>query len=280
MKKMFLPLAVIALLPLLFLSGCNDDEVETVPLGPVNIDLYESLFNNGRELYLQVFTDQGNYPITYFIRNSAEVNGNNIEVTLHDIEKISADGYQVALGPASAYINLGYLEPGQYSLEINVVDATNQATLDVIEDLYAVASDQLTDLTFNYDTLYRIPNGALWGYAGYQNTAYTEIAEAFRDSLNAFGAVPLSLPKGNYGYFQVSESGEFTQPINDQVTYYREFFKDYTGSESRLNNLLDYYMLNYRQIDIQLYWVFEGNVKSAIIRPGNDPVFNKKLLTR
>lgn len=268
MRKITLLFSVLALAGSLFLlGGCNDDDIETTPLGSVNMNLYENLFYNGREFYLHAQTDQGNYPLTYYIRNSIEVDGQDIKISLKDIEKISSGSSSVALGPASAYIYVGNLSNGTYNLEIDVAGNVNQTTLSVIDALYAVDTAGFNNLSFNFDTLYRIPSGTLWGYVGYQNTAYTDIAEAFRDSLNAIGATSIGLTPGEYGYFTISESGTFNQPISENYEYYREFFKFYDGSEYDLNEIVEYYTLNYRPVSVQLFWVFEEGEMKSYIKP-------------
>jgi hypothetical protein len=229
--------------------------------------MFESLFNNGREFYLQVQTDQTNLLTSYYIRNSINKEGNTITIQLTDIEKVDASGVNVPTGPASAYINIGNITPGLYTLNIDVAGRSNQGSLSVEDNFFISIFNQTDGLSFNYDTLYRIPNGALWGYVGYQNNAYEPIALAFKDTLTDIGAVGLGLTEGNYGYFTVDEAGAYHQEINDNFTYYRQFFYSYIESKEALTEVIEYYDIKYSQVKIFLYWVFEEEGKSALIKP-------------
>jgi len=251
----------------LIFTSCNKEKIETMPLGTVNVNMFESLFNNGREFYLQVQTDQQNLPLSYYIRNSVKKEGTTITIDLIDIEKVDASGVNVALGSASAYINLGQLTPGQHVMKINVASNANEGILSVEDNFFISVFDQTNGLTFNYDTLYRIPNGALWGYIGYQNTSYEPIAESFKDTLQDIGAVEMGLNEGNYGYFTVDEAGVYHQEINEDFNFYRQFFYNYIESKEDLTDVIEYYDIKYSQVQIVLYWVFEEEHKYVVLKP-------------
>ncbi len=260
-------LATIMVATILVFNSCNKEEIETMPLGTVNVNMFESLFNNGREFYMQVQTDQTNLLTSYYIRNSINKEGNTINIQLTDIEKVDASGVNVATGPASAYINIGNITPGLYTLNIDVAGRSNQGSLSVEDNFFISIFGQTDGLSFNYDTLYRIPNGALWGYVGYQNNTYEPIALAFKDTLTDIGAVGLGLTEGNYGYFTVDEAGAYHQEINDNFTYYRQFFYSYIESKEDLTSVIEYFDIKYSQVQIVLYWVFEEGEKSVLIKP-------------
>jgi len=251
----------------LILTSCAKEKIETMPLGTVNVNMFESLFNNGREFYLQVLTDQTNLPVSYYIRNAVTKEGTTITVDLIDIEKVDASGVNVATGSASAYINLGQLTAGQHTLKINVATNANAGILSVEDNFFVTVFDQTNGLTFNYDTLYRIPNGALWGYIGYQSASFQSIAESFKDTLQDIGAVGLGLTEGKYGYFWVDESGAYHQEIDENYTFYRQYFYSYIESKEALTDVIEYYDIRYSQVKIILYWVFEEEKKSALIKP-------------
>jgi len=263
------------LLAILFgFSSCNKDKIETLPLGDVNIDMYELLTYSGREFGFQALTDQETYPISYQIRKNVKIEGNTITVNLQDIEKIDVSGVQVATGPASTYVTLGVLEDGTYDIQINVVDKINTGKLNIFSNLYTLSFDVSDGLTVNYDTLRRVPNGTLWGYLGYTDTNYAEPAQSFIDTLLSVGATPLNIPPGNYGYFEYSQDSVFSQPVDDKYTYTKEFYLNYNQSLETLNQILYYYDFNYRQLYIGIRWFYEDGKKSAIISPG---VFEQKL---
>ncbi|MFP4470109.1 MAG: hypothetical protein ACLFPE_05475 [Bacteroidales bacterium] len=254
MKKMTILLAFF-LSATLFFTACEDDEIETIPLGPVNISLYEAIYTGGRDLYFQVYTDREDYPATYTIRYDTEESEDQLVINLLDIQKRDYEGYETVEGPARASVFVGTFSPGTYSLKITVGEQTTSASLEVNPNFYAISPQQGESLTFNHDTLRRISEGALWGYVGYVNPSQAEVADSFRDSLESMGALPLNLAPGNYGYFQVSDTGTFTQPIEEGVEYYREFFKEYNGTETELSSLVNYYETYYRYLDFNIFWV-------------------------
>lgn len=254
MKKVTILLAFL-LTAVMFFPACEDDEIETIPLGPVNISLYEAIYNGGRDLYFQVYSDRDDYPATYSIRFTTEEEGERIIVNLLDIQKIEYEGYDIIEGPARASIYIGNFSPGDYDITVNVSDKENPVSLNVTSDYYAISPEQVQNVTFNDDTLRRVPDGALWGFVAYVNPSQSEVADSFRDSLVNMGALPLNLAPGNYGYFQVSDSGTFTQPINEGVEYYREFFKEYNGTETELSSVVTYYETYYRYLDFNISWV-------------------------
>ncbi len=53
----------------------------------------------------------------------------------------------------------------------------------------------------------------------------------------------------------MSDSGTFTQPINEGVEYYREFFKEYNGTETELSSVVTYYETYFRYLDFNISWV-------------------------
>lgn len=269
MKNKILLISFIGLFILsLGFYSCKKNDIERLPLESVNIDMYEYLFSIGREFNLNVYTDRTDYSITSFIRYDSKIEGNKITIDLHDIEVGNYDGAAVALGGAPAYVNLGSLQQGFYDLQINVVDNVNEGSLSVESNFFILNFNATNSLTINYDTLWRIPSGAMWGYIGYQTPEYQEAAESFVDTLQKIGAAPLNLPKGYYGYFEVDSAGNFTQPVNDNYTYIIEYYYDYFGSMEKLEMVYEYYDFIYHQLYIVLYWIDEGELKSIEMLPG------------
>lgn len=267
--RLLFPTLLLAVL--LGLSACNKDEVETTPLGSVNIDMYELLSYSGREFGFKAYTDLESYPVSYEIRSNKKLDGNKITVNLLDIEKVTVSGVAVPLGPASTFVNFGSLSDGEYDFEINVVDRINSGKLKIYPSFYVLSFDDTDGLTVNNDTLRRLPEGTLWGYVGYMDTAYAAPAQDFIDTLLSIGATPLNIAPGNYGYFEYSEDSVFSQTVNSKYTYAKEFYLSYNHSLEALNGILYYYDFNYRQLYINIGWFYGDGKKSAILCPGKLP---------
>lgn len=262
-NKSILSIAAITILFVaLFITSCEKDEIETIPLESVNGDVFELVNYGTKEFALEFKTDIETYPVTYLIRNSVSVSGNQISVQLFDIQKDGHDDLNVLKGSASCSVNLGALSNGQYDIQVDVVETSNNISLTISDDLVTISQQSSSNLTINRDTLNRIPFGTIWGYVGYTKTSNQGLANSFISGLDALGAQPTELEPGYYGYFNMLDSSKIVQPIDDNFTYYKEFIKDYQGDAAALNEHIGYYNTEfYNKVDVVIYWYWDGTKK-------------------
>lgn len=255
------------MLVLLGLFSCNKDEVETVPLGSVNINMYELSPYYSREFGLQVTTDLDTYPIYYEIRYNTKIEGSTITVNLTDIEKINYSG-TTATGQVSTYVPIGTLSGSEYDIQIKVVDKINTGTLKINTNFYTLSFNNAIDLTVNKDTLRRVPDYALWGYVGYADSTDSALAQTFIDTLVSIGSTSLIVEPGEYFYFQYSQDSVFTQPVDD-YNFVKEYYFTYNESVTAINEVYNTYKNDpaYKKLYITINWFYPGEKKSAIIRP-------------
>ncbi len=271
MKKLLqIAFPTLFLVIFLGLNSCNKkEEIETVPLGSVNINMYEVLGYSGKQFGLEVLTDDSIYPPTYQIRSSIKIEGTKITVTLLDIEK--AGDATNSKYPLRNYVTIGGLADGDYNIEINVADSVNAGTLQVNPIFYTLSFASPELLTLNYDSLGRVPDGALWGYVAYNDSTSVALAQSFVDTLVSIGSNSLNVAPGNYYYFQYSPVIGFTQPTDTNYNYTTQYFLQYNESFSTINDVVYYYnnSPDYKKIHIAINWFSLGTKKSAAILPEN-----------
>ncbi len=243
-------------------SACEKEKTDTIPLETVNGELIESIDYGNRILLFQFKTDLLTYPITYTIRNEVSVEGSNINIRLIDIEKDGHDDLNIAKGPATCLVNMGILENGQYNVNLTAGQTKHNGTLDIGDALMSLDFAPTAGFTLLHDTLLRIPFGIVWGYLGYQSTSNEGLANSFIANLNSLGGQAIDLPDGNYGYFSISDSGDFVQAIDPNFNYHKSFIRNYQGSASALNGQIQYYKTeHYNKVDLMIYWFWDGEEK-------------------
>lgn len=259
-------LAFLAMIIATAISSCKDDDIETIPLETVNGEITESVYYGTKIFLFNFYTDNETYPVTYEIRNSSKTDGNQVDIELLDIQKDGNDNLDIQKGPASCSIDLGSLDEGQYNLNIKAGNYSTTGTFTISGSLITCQLSQNEGISLSHDTVRRIPFGTVWGYVGYQNSSYSSIANAFLSNLNSIGAEQANLPEGYYGYFSVTDSGTIAQPINEDYSYYKEYFKTYSGDPNSLDNLVNHYNTEYyNKVDLYFYWFWNGEYKSAFL---------------
>lgn len=248
---------------LLFMTACEDDEIETIPLQTVNGEIIETV-DYGTKVFLFNFrTDLDNYPVTYLIRNTSTVEGNQVNIELLDIQTDGHDDLNIEKGPASCSIDLGALSMGTYDLQIKAANYSGNGTFTISDSLVTIDFATTDGITMSHDTLHRIPFGTIWGYVGYQSSSNASIANSFVSNMAALGAQQAELSPGYYGYFSISDSGNLIQPIDEQYSFFKTYFKSYNGEASAMDEHVTYYMTEYyNKVDIIFYWFWDGELKS------------------
>jgi hypothetical protein len=259
-KISFLIMFLLSMAISLLFSSCEKDEIETIPLESVSGEVLE-MVDYGDKIFNLVFaSDIDTYPLTYVIRNQVSISGDQINVNLIDIQKDGHDDINVIKGQVTATIELGTLSEGLYNLQVNVGETTNDGILNITGEQVILDFSAPEKLTILHDTLNRIPFGTVWGYCGYQNSNNAYLATEFINGLDAIGATPAELAPGYYGYFSVTDSSTFVQPIDEGFNYYKEYFRSYHGDATEMNELVGYYNAeHYSKMDIIFYWFYDGN---------------------
>lgn len=259
MRKIYF--ATLVLLAFLLFSSCLKIKKESLPLGPVNLGFFETLSPDARYLGLYFYTDE-QFPCTnYFINYDYSSDMGNLDIHLKEVE--ATDFCITATGPATAQMNLGIYQAGNYQVNIKVVNAANVGTLQVTPTSYILMMNNPQMLTLLTDTLYRIPENTIWGYVAYNKTEYDTVATAFLDSLEQRGAEPINLIPGDYGYFTLTEDGELTLIDQPDTEFSLNFINKFEGEDDEIKDIISYFYINHNNEVFILVRTSEGKVLSS-----------------
>lgn len=140
-------------------------------------------------------------------------------------------------------LNLGSLAPGNYAVAWQVGSKQTTGAVRVLADRVEITSCDSNTVAVRHPVTYRIPPTTLWGQC-YARTAAAQAAVAgVLDSLRKEGAVPVKLPTGHYGHFQVDATGQVVptpawrngQPATATVT---PILLSYSGNFARIAGVL------------------------------------------
>jgi hypothetical protein len=213
---------------------------------------------NSRRLHFNFFTEEEFECLDNTIRYSSSSDPDNIDITLIDVEVSNL--CLTGPGPAIETIDLGSYGLGNYPVSIKVGDVENTGTLQLSDDMYTIVFDNPQMLSTYSDTLYRIPDNTIWGLAGYYELEGEEKVDAFLDSLESIGALPIILNQGDYGYFQADSAGTIIIPEYIGFEYAKSFVYDYSGSMSEVQGIISYFADIYPQYFYVYLYNYEGQV--------------------
>jgi len=228
------------------------DKKEHLPLGNVQLYIFEELTQQGRNLKLHFRTEM-KYPcsnhIIRFQNNSA---WDTFDVKLIDVE--SQTLCMVDNEPACTWIDLGFLETGIFPVKITINDVMNTGTLQIKTEKYVVNIQNSQLLKVMYDTLLRIPDYTIWGLVAYNDTTGISATALFLDSLQSIGALPATLAEGNFGYFETDSNGKIIIPENVGWNFTQSFTYQYFDEWDKINEIVWYFTFTYpRELFIYIY---------------------------
>lgn len=260
MKKKSLLLLVI--LSITTLSSCLKIKNEYAPVGEVNFKMIESLAPGARYLICEFSTEEQFGCLNYLIRYDYTSNMGNFEIHLKDVEK--SDFCLTAPGPAKAELNLGTYQNGDYVVKIKVGDIENQGMLKVSAQHYVLDVSTPQNLTIVTDTLLRMPEHTIWGYASYQDDQFETPAIAFTDSLEQRGAQPANLPAGDFGYFTIGQNSQIVSIINAPEEKAIYFIYRFVDGDNAIMDLVSDFFVTYSNDIIIIVYTSEGQTFSSL----------------
>lgn len=225
----------------ILLFSCESESEEQInTLGSeISFSLAEYLDPQQKNLTFKFLTEKDFPCINYQISHQVQRVGNIITIELTDVEK--ADVCLDAIGPATAFIDMGNLPEGDYNLLIKVGEAiTNQGTLSVTPQSYQLSMEEPEGLIVENIELLRIPDNVIWGTIKYIAQQKTKgLYDNLMSSLQGIGATEKRLSEGNYYYFDVDVSGRI-RPKNAVLDNLTEepFLMEFSGNDDQLVNVL------------------------------------------
>ncbi|MDR2882988.1 MAG: hypothetical protein LBU98_04345, partial [Alistipes sp.] len=164
----------------------------------IHIVMTEEYKTSPRTLQLWCMTERqygsGGNPIVYAKQQS----GGTIDISF---KGVSETGMTDDIGPARAYIDLGSLDPGTYTLNLYNGSVKQTATLTVTAESYKVEMADNPTFGFGDRLLNRIPQNTIWGYVSYNSDTTPTIADSFLEDLAALGAESEGFAPGRYRDF-------------------------------------------------------------------------------
>jgi hypothetical protein len=262
-----------------FLAGCKQNEnlltntndkvpseYVTIPRSPIDskiiIKIIEEISDSGRSDKLYCYTENTYSPAGSKIISSVSQVKNIIIIDYKELQ-ISDNGASIST-PASTNINLGLLQNGTYTLDININNKEIIGLLTVTDGSFDLTIQPNNLITVQQETLLRIPGNIMWGLAeSIQQIQY----QSFLDSLVILGAKPHNLKSGDYYYFEVDPQGGINLPSSPGMPYGKYFLYKYQGGDMIISSLIKRYAKKYLDsIYIQLSNGSGGNYYSTIFK--------------
>ncbi len=243
------------LIPLLFIFSCEGEhEVPSNTLGSeIELSMAEYIDDDQRTLTLKFLTLKDFPCINYQIKHDVMVDHQAIRIVLEKVE--ASEVCLDAIGPASAFINLGQLAEKEYDFQIQLGESLiNHGTLSVRKEAYLINLVENKGIELLKPELNRIPAQAVWGTVKYPTTETNKKLLAFLgDGMEIAGASDKKFAEGDYGYFQVNSEGKIIQSLDQNVNNEQAFLFEFGGKEGDLKHLLEQINSNFDDVQLRMY---------------------------
>ncbi len=223
---------------LLFACESEPDEAINTLGSDISFSLSEYLEPGQQTLTFKFLTAQ-DYPcINYRIAHQVYKASQSIHIELTGVEK--ADVCLDAIGPATAFVDIGSLAEGDYALTIAIGESIlNQGTLSVTPEAYELMVENPEGLILENTELLRIPDKLLWGTLRYQPGQAVKNAQSeLLTALTSIGAAEKKLAEGNYFYFEVGGSGKIRSQTSNPGMAEDAFLMEFSGDSKQLKQVL------------------------------------------
>ena len=154
-------------------------------------------------------------------------------------------------------LTVGNLSTGSYNININLKDVVlNNGILTVKDNTYKLYLNKQDGISLITPELLRVPSGTIWGYVSFDTGQDAKLLKFF-DNLNKL-ATPITIPSGNYGYFNVTSAKvEIKANFDTKKQNIRQIFHNLTKSTVELENLVNEYRS--QGLDIKML-TYDGKV--------------------
>jgi len=186
--------------------SCRDNLIpdETINVEDTfSIDLFEALDGADRSFQIKARSIESeectNAIIGYTLKNSPSL----VSVSFNDI---TTDGAcEVGMAPAQSTVELGGIENGTYTMQLNLKEVVfNNGSLVVTDEAFELSMNSENGINLIRSELKRIPQNLVWGYVAYDNTSLNEACnQLLTDATNLM--IPSNLTDGYYGYFDLNQ---------------------------------------------------------------------------
>lgn len=241
---------------LLMLTNCESETAQPVnTLGTeVALSMTEFIDHDERNLTLKFLTRKDFPCINYQIKHQLYSNDHSVRIVLEKVEE--ADVCLDAIGPASAFVELGNLPHNEYDLTIQLgASVIRSGTLTVNKDIYRIDLHDAEGVNLTTPELRRVPRQTIWGSLKFEaDQDKKDIIKFFDNALDQAGAKQKKFAEGDYGYFRVGSDGNIL-PSSENREFEREhaFLLDFRGDAEDLQSVLKQVNQRYEGVQIRIY---------------------------
>jgi hypothetical protein len=232
------------------LSSCNKSDEKDNPFHYIDLEYFEMFSAEGATLFLN-FNTLETFPCSNFTLEvivTPSTNHTDISISNIDVPDVCI----TAVGPANYLLSIPKPANDAANYTVWVNDKRHDFTLKTNPTTISVVPGNHFDnhLFFAYDSIMRIPEGTIWGYALFDSNQkgidiWARIIKAFEEA----GTKQIILPNGNYYYFDVKEHNisfenikqnsqtfyfHFENEIDKLVSIYQDIKSEYQNSEIQL----------------------------------------------
>ncbi len=241
---------------LLSITSCESENAQPVnTLGTeVELSMTEFIDQDKRNLTLKFLTRKDFPCINYQIKHQLFSDHQSIRIVLEKVEK--SEVCLDAIGPASAFVELGNLPSNDYDLTIQLGESIiKSGTLTVSKDAYRIDMHEDEGVMLANAELLRIPQQTIWGSIKYEPSKdKKDLVKHFDDILGHAGAHDRKFAEGDYGYFKVGANGKVLHPTESQETQEEHaFLFDFKGDMEGLQAALKQITQQYQDVQIRIY---------------------------
>ncbi|MEQ9442067.1 MAG: hypothetical protein RIG62_23710 [Cyclobacteriaceae bacterium] len=238
-----------------WLFACEEPGEEQInTLGTdIQVEMKEYLDDQQRTLMFKFFTARDFGCINHRISYAYQQQIDGIAIALNKVEE--PDACLKAMGPASAFVEIGSLNNGEYEFSLQIGDdITNTGKLVVTPESYQLALNGDAGMNLETVLLQRVPKEAIWGTVQFFNESNDSFAKSFVAQLTKMGATEDKFQEGEYGFFQVDASGKITQPTFTDENPPFTFLLNFNGDQDDVISLLSEVNRNHGdEMAIRLY---------------------------
>lgn len=223
-----------------------------VSLSPIDsrlIVMINDVINaSNRNVVLSFYTEKMYSPAGSMILGDFIQEDNTFKIELEGLFRSNCGAG--IFSPASITFNLGSLPQAFYLLDIIVNNTKLLGKLTVSEESFELRIQPNNLIYIFQKKLLLVPNNIIWGQAeSIEPTPY----RIFLDSLIVLGAQSHNLKPGDYHYFKIDSSGNFSTNSVLGIPYGEFFIYKFEGDTSITRNLVKRFAKRYRDsIYIQL----------------------------
>lgn len=243
------------LIPLLLLLACEGEQaVPSNTLGSeIELSMAEYIDTDQRSLSFKFLTLKDFPCINYSIKHETVVDPQAIKIVLEKVEV--SDVCLDAIGPASAFIDLGQLDEKEYDLQIQLGESLiNYGTLSVSKEAYQIDLHDTEGIELLEPKLNRIPAQAVWGMIKYQGEEKNkELISFFNEAMDIAGATDKKFAEGDYGYFKVNSEGKIIQPLEQGALEEQAFLFDFSGKSEDIEQVLQQINTSFEDVQVRFY---------------------------